>query len=464
MNEFLKMVRELFKKGFATKEEKTAVTKAYDALPEADREVMKEDKEKAFALPDENPEDKKDVTEKEVTEMLTKLVGGVKDETITAVKGQVDAWLKEQRELIEKKSGLYKPEVKEERKELNKQTRKFLLAVLEGDVPVAKALADENLKKLGKTKELTTDDDSSPYGGYLVDHELSAEIRHIMTEYGVARSEMMTIQLSKNSYKANELVTDATVYWVDEGVAMLSTQTVLGQTELTLKKLGIIATATRELLQDQEVDIFSFIAERVGELLARAEDLAFFMGDGSVTYGGFTGLLKQTSTVNVVTMTGTTFASMTADDLLTMVDNTPTGALNGAKFYLHRSILSIVRKLKDDDHQYLYQRPSESGPSTIWGFPTKHVEVFPASSASAAATAFVLFGNLKKGTIFGYKGAIDAKRFDSGVVRNVANGADINLITSDREAIRWVERVGYIQVITTLNKPLTILKTAAPSA
>jgi len=461
MNEFLKLVRELVKKSFATKEEKDKVAKAYDALGEGEKETLKEDKEKVFALPDTNPDDK-EVTEKDVTEMLTKLVGGVEEKTIKAVKEQVDVWLKEQKELIAKKAGLYQPEVKENRKELNAQTRKFLLAVINQDTATTKEIAQKNLEKLGKTKELTTDDTASPYGGYLVDSELSAEIRRIQTEYGVARSEMLALPLSKNSYKANELVTDVTVYWTDEGSAILSTQAVLGQRTLELKKLTAIVAATSELLQDQEIDIFSFIAERVAEGFAKAEDQAFFIGDGTSTYGSFTGILKQTSIVNVVTMAGSTFASMDADDLLDMVDATPTGALEGSKFYLHRKVMSLVRKLKDDDNQYIYQRPSEAGPATIWGYPVKHVEVFP--STTAAATAFVLFGNLKKGAILGYKGAIDVKRFDAGVIRNVANSADINLITTDREAIRWTSRVGYVQIIQSLNKPLTVLKTASASA
>jgi len=37
--------------------------------------------------------------------------------------------------------------------------------------------------------------------------------------------------------------------------------------------------------------------------------------------------------------------------------------------------------------------------------------------------------------------------FDAGVVKNVANNADINLITTDRKAIRMKERTGYIVLI-----------------
>jgi len=383
---------------------------------------------------------------KQAIEMAEKAVVGIKED--------VQNWLKEQDAQREKKAGIYAPAVVEKRKELNQYVRKFVSAVYENDV--------DSLQKLNgniSRKELTTDATGSPYGGYAVTFELSAEIRHLITEYGVARREMTALQLSKNSYKANVLATDLSVYWVDEGGAIQSSAPVLGQDTLTLKKLAVIASITRELLEDEEVDLFAFIAGRVAELFAKAEDQAALIGDGTSTYGSFTGALHVSGT-NVVTMASTkvNFTDMTADDLLTMQDKTPVAALPNGKYYMHRSILSIVRKLKGSNGQYIYQEPGGSQPATIWNKPVVLSEIMPDSSATAISTPFVLFGDLKNAAIFGYKGAIAADRFNAGVVRNTANSADINLITTDREAIRWVERVGTLFV---LPNALTVLKTAA---
>jgi HK97 family phage major capsid protein len=205
----------------------------------------------------------------------------------------------------------------------------------------------------------------------------------------------------------------------------------------------------------------SFLASRVAEGIARAEDLAFFNGDGSPTYGSFTGLL-QASDVNEVILAGTTFASMDADDLLDMIDKTPSGALANAKFYYHRTIKSIIRKLKDQELRYIYQAPSEGGPATVWGYPEVLVEAMPDKTDSAADTSFVLFGDLRKACILGFKASgLNVSRFTSGTVRNVAANADINLITTDRQAIRWTERTGYIRIIPTA---VTKLTTASASA
>jgi len=117
---------------------------------------------------------------------------------------------------------------------------------------------------------------------------------------------------------------------------------VLGQNTLELKKLAVIVSMTNELLEDEEIDLFDFVARRVAQAFSREEDEEFFTGDGTV----FTGILELSSTVNIVTMSGSTFASITADDFLDMVDATPEGALANGKFYMNRTVMSLVRTFK----------------------------------------------------------------------------------------------------------------------
>ena len=400
--------------------------------------------------------------EKSLVEATQKMIletsKGIAEQAIEGIKEEMGKKFKEfceeQGKALKANAGIYSVKAKKDRKAMNDRFRKGIKAVMSGDVEALKTLF---------TKEMTTDDTESPYAGFTVDTELDAEIRYLQTLYGVARRNMEMLTLSKGHYKANELVTDLTVAWVDEGASMLSTQWVSGQNELDLKKLYAIITFTNELLEDTEIDLFRFASERVAEGMSYKEDLAFFKGDGTSTYGSFTGLLNST-TVNSVTMIGTTFASLTADDLLDMIDDTPTGALGNAKFYMNRTIMSIIRKIKTTtENEYIFQRPSESGPMTIWGYPVELVEVMPTASETNDDTPFIIFGDLKKGCIFGQKGGLRVERFDAGVVRNVANGNDINLITSDRQAVRFVERVGYMQSITSFKIPITVLSTGVAS-
>lgn len=417
------------------------------------KEIKKEDEVKEDEVkeqPEDGEEKEEDVegTEKMIKTLLDNKGSEIKKNAKDEIMKEVKSLIKKEREKARKKAGIYNPKVqeKENRKALNRRFKKFARAVCSND--------------RATLKEMTAGNDS--YGGYAVDSELDAEVRHLTTQYGVARSEMTTIQVEKGNYKANELVADVTTYWVDEGAEITTSDVQLGQKTLSLKKLATIVTMTTELLQDQEIDLFSLIAERVAEGFAQKEDEAFFNGDGTSSYGSFTGLLNS-SNVNEVTMDSGdgSFADIDADYLINMVDQTPQGAHANGKFYMHRSIMSYIRKLKDNDGQYIYQRPSQGGPATIWGYPLVLVEAMPSSDDDAVDTSFVLFGDLKKGCLFGYKGNIRAKRFSAGLVRNSADNGNLNLITEDREAMRWIERVGYVEAITSLKKPITKLTTAS---
>lgn len=456
--DFLKMLKALLKKGFATKSEKEAVRKELEKQSDEVKEVAEETVEAVEKLPETDPAEAN--VEEEVKSAIKSIFAGEKKEISESIKKEVEAdvqkILDEHKSKMEKGVGVYAKEVKKDvkRKLVNKFLREGLLSVINGN---------ETKEFEAVKKEMTTDASGSPYAGYITDDFLSAEIRHLMTEYGVAAREFTTVSFSQKSYTANNLATDVTVYWVDEAGSILSTQAVLGKATLELKKLAAIITLTRELLQEQEIDFVSFLGSRVAEGFAQAEDEAFFKGDGTSTYGSFTGLLENTSVNEVVMDSGDSgFADITVGYLREMQDATPQGALANAKYYMHRSILTQVRNLREDAVSagdgagaFLYKAPQGNEPANIDGYPIVLVEAMPAIGDTDDETSFVLFGDLRKATIRGIRGGIVADKFNAGSVRNVANNADINLITTDREAVRWISEVGYIAIVPTAVTKLT---------
>lgn len=390
----------------------------------------------------------------EVTEMVKDLMAG---EVAKGVEGaeakqaetlaKVQEMLDDHKSKMERGVAAYAKDVdgKAQRKALNNFLREGIKSLMAGG---------DTKEFESARKEMTTDDSASPYAGYVTDDYLSAEIRHLVTEYGVAAREFTTVSFMQSSYKANNLATDVSVFWVDEAGSISSTQAVLGQETLELKKLATIVTLTRELMQEQEIDFVSFLGSRVAEAFAKAEDEAFFIGDGTSTYGGFTGLLENAS-VNEVVLAGgdTTFADITVEKMRAMQDATPQGALAGGKYYMHRSIRSQVRNLQDGAGNYIFKQ--EDGVVTLDGYPVVTVEAMPAIADTAVSTSFVLFGDLRQATIRGIRGGITVDNFNAGTVRNVADDGDINLITTDRLAVRWTSQVGYIAIIPTAVTKLT---------
>lgn len=463
--EFYKYLMGLISKGFATTSEKQALKMMFKSLEEDKQEEVADEVDEALGLPedaeaseeagsdaeasDESSEEDADESEDEalekninalVTKTLDKAVEDVKNEGMK----QVKTFLKKQAELKEKKSGLHNKEVKKSREQINKEVSSFLQAVMKNDV-------------VALTKDLSTGTDA--LGGYLLQNEFVAEIQHLVTEYGVARREMTTFNMSTKTLDLNNLASDPSVSWEDELASTSSTQFQVGRVSLTPKKLKAIVPMSEELFEDSEIDIASFLASRIAEKLAQAEDEAFFKGDGTPTYGSFTGVLNA-SGVNTVTMSQTGFSNVDADDLLNMQDSTPQGAHANGKYYLHRSVFNLVRKLKDSQNNYIYQRPADGQPATIWDKPYVLVEAMPAKGDTAANTPFIIFGDMKKGAYLGIRKDMTVQRSTEATILSTDGVTNINLFQQDAIAMKFLERVGYALVVPTA---LTVLKTAASS-
>lgn len=166
MTEFLKFVKSLLSKGFATREEKSKVASMLKELSAEEQEVGSPEATKVDALPETEGQPSAEDTQAEIEKGIKSLLKSATEE----IKTEVKDWLAAQKEAIANKAGIYHPEVQEKRKKQNDYVRNFLSALYTNDV--------EKLKEIsGMTvKELTTDATGSPYGGYVVDKELSTEI------------------------------------------------------------------------------------------------------------------------------------------------------------------------------------------------------------------------------------------------------------------------------------------------
>lgn len=325
-------------------------------------------------------------------------------------------------------------------------TRLFMKALLRGDKEAAKALTDS-------TSGSSPDDADA---GLLIPTELRNEVLRIAeTQYGLARREMLYLPFSGpgNTRTIPALGTSVSVFWTGEGVKKTSTQPKFNVVTQTLAKLAAIVPMTEEILEDSAINLTQLVATLFAEAVAKEEDIQFFAGTGSP----WTGILNNGSVNKVVQASGAAI-QLTADDLLDMVDATPTGALAGAKYYFHRSVLSLIRKLKDKDNNYIFQQPGNGLPGTIWNYPYETSDAFPALSTVKDGDQYVLFGNLKQGAVFGDKQQLRVKMLDQATITDTDGSTVINLAEQDMVALRVVERVGYVVALPTA---LTVLEADA---
>jgi len=331
-------------------------------------------------------------------------------------------------------------------KKADETTRLFMKALLRGDKEACKALT-------------TSSSGSSPddaQAGLLIPTELRNEVLRIAeTQYGLARRDMFYLPFSGpgNSRTIPALGTSVSVFWTDEAEKKTSTQPKFSIVTQTLKKLAAIVPMTEEILEDSAINLTQLIGALFAEAVSKEEDLQFFAGTGAP----WTGILNN-GLVNKVVQASGAASQLTADDLLDMIDATPTGALTGAKFYFHRSILSVLRKLKGTDGQYIYQAPANGLPGTIWNYPYETSDAFPALSTITDGDQYILFGNLKMGAVFGDKQQLRVKLLDQATITDSDGSTVINLAEQDMIALRIVERVGYV---VALPKALTVLEADA---
>jgi len=379
--------------------------------------------------------------EEEVDEETKELVSKLFDSKVKELEARFEKDLEDEKEKMKKKAGIYNPEVqeKENRKELNKRFKNLMKSVAMGDYASAK----EYVKK----------DHSTSGPSEIVDTEIDFEILHLVEEYGVARQLFRTLQLTKHDYRANELDSDVTAYWVDEGNSIDASSISVTENTLSLLKLAALASFTNELVEDSEIDLVGFLTRRVAEVFAEAEDEKF-LNDAS------TGIIN-TADDCVLRIGNTNAASVDdadfADKLADLQGEVAESVRRRGVYAMSWDVFNTIRKFKDSNNQPLFKHLTEGGEMRIHGKPVVLSDVLPEmSDADSADEPVLMFGDFERGCVLGYKGGIRIDRATQGEVNPV--GSEVNLFQTDRQAVRFIQRVGATQV---LSGTVAVLKTDA---
>ena len=157
------------------------------------------------------------------------------------------------------------------------------------------------------------------------------------------------------------------------------------QVSIGAYKLGTMIKVSEELLNDSVFDLESYIAREFARRIGTKEEEAFFTGDGT---GKPLGILAASGGAE----TGVTAASataVTADELMDLFYSLKSPYRKNAVWILNDSTIKAIRKLKDNNGQYLWQPSLVAGtPDTILGRPVKTSAYMPAIAAGAKTIAF----------------------------------------------------------------------------
>lgn len=218
-------------------------------------------------------------------------------------------------------------------------------------------------------------------GGYLVPEEYDHRLIDVLTEENIMRGIATKITTS-GEHKINIAAIKPAAAWIEEGGALSFGDATFDQKILDAHKLHVAIKITEELLYDNAFGLENYIITEFGKALANAEEDAFLNGDG---VGKPTGIFDKTKGGESI---GTLTAALKSDDVLDLIYKLKRPYRKNASFIMNDATLAQIRKLKDNNGQYLWQPSYQANePDKILGYNIR--------TSAFAPTDAIAFGDYK---------------------------------------------------------------------
>jgi len=321
------------------------------------------------------------------------------------------------------------------------------------DIVAASGLSLKAQKRLHSTL-------SGPAGEFLLPKPFLAQVFSIIEEYGVARRVFQNIPMTSKDLDLKNVATKPTATWTGEGANFTESDLVLGEQKLSVAKLSVITSWTTEQDEDQAIGLLPVYALNVGESFAQKEDEAAFIGDGTSTYGGFTGLTGYAGATTFTMGSGDlAIADIVEADLRSVLTSLTEAKRRGGQWFMHYDVWNRITQLENTAGYRLVQ-PDLTGAAIqrLLGYPVVLVEAMPNPSGDSANAVLAVFGNPARFMMGQRRGmSVDTSR--EAVLSNAAGAVTYNAYQADGQLLRMSERVGF-QVPTAYQPAIGLLKAA----
>lgn len=233
-------------------------------------------------------------------------------------------------------------------------------------------------------------------GGFFVPEEMSSRIIDLRYRYGVFRRFADVEPMASDTKKIPRRKSGVTAYALGEGAAFTESDIDFTEVQLVAKKWGALVKVSDELDEDS---IISFADRVVGEMawaFAKKEDESGFIGDGTSTYNGISGIVTKANTAShagalYTTPTGIiAYSDLTLAHFETMAGQLPSWAddTGDVAWYCHKvawanSILGLMNAVGGQTMADL-----GNGPEMMFmGYPVRFTPVMNSTLTDQAATA-----------------------------------------------------------------------------
>jgi HK97 family phage major capsid protein len=169
--------------------------------------------------------------------------------------------------------------------------------------------------------------DSEEKGGALVPIEIEKRIIDLVEEYGTARRKCEIVPMASDTKIWPRVTGGLTVYFPGENTAITESEPALDNITLVARKAATLTRVSSELGEDSMGPMGDLITRKIALAFATKEDQCCFLGDGSSTYAGISGLITEctaaTATIVTALTANTAFSTLDMVDFESMIGKLP---------------------------------------------------------------------------------------------------------------------------------------------
>jgi HK97 family phage major capsid protein len=258
---------------------------------------------------------------------------------------------------------------------------------------------DNDLDIIGKVMTGTV----NASGGALVPTEFVPSLIYLTEQYGVAKKVANVTRMTRDVQSFPRLCSIQSFAFAAQGGSISAGDPGLDNVELTAKKAGRITRVASELLEDAAVSVADVVARQMAESYAKLVDQCYIIGDGTSTYGGFSGLVGALpSGAYIAQGTSNTWSAQVVSDftgLMGSVENVDSARL--AFICSRQYYFQVMMKLDVSASQFKDLRTGNIGNAdgVFLGYPVYFSQVMP--TATATSQKCVYFGDFAGGSMIG---------------------------------------------------------------
>lgn len=242
------------------------------------------------------------------------------------------------------------------------------------------AMRRKNFFDVDNALQMGTDSE----GGYLVPDEFERTLVEALEEENFFRSIATVINTSSGDRKIPVVASKGEASWIDEEGAFPESDDAFGQVAISAYKVATMLKVSDELLNDSAFNLEAYISKEFGRRIGSKEEEAFFVGDGT---GKPTGIFHTTGGASDGVTTTT--ANITFDDVMDLFYSLKSPYRKKAHWVLNDTTVKALRKLKDNNGNYIWQPSVQAGqPDMILNRPYHTSAYAPELAAGAKVMAF----------------------------------------------------------------------------